>query len=173
MFKKTDIKIKIIGNVDFPEYKSKGAAGFDVQAHRIVKVFDGTKEASEDTVKTLQEKFKAQGHINLRPFERVLFGTGIQVAFIKPDYELQVRSRSGVAVKRGLVVSNSPGTIDSDYRGEIMVSITNTTKYLNAVQYNERIAQIVYQAADQVPITKAETILETERGEGGFGSTGK
>lgn len=169
-------KLKLIGNVKPPKYQSERASGFDVEANRIHSIFDGTVKLEEDKLNMLQEKFNTRKFINLRPGERITFGTGLILADMEAGYELQVRSRSGIATKKGLIVTNQPGTIDADYRGEILVSITNNTKYLNAVYKNSRIAQIVCQKVEKpidndIPIV--DEIVETVRGESGFGSTGK
>lgn len=165
------ISLKLIDDVEVPVYQTEGASGFDLEANSIIAVYDGTKELKEDKLKALQDKFKENKYINLRPNERITFGTGIQVSDMRPDVELAIRSRSSVAAKRGLFVSNQPGTVDSDYRGEIMVSIFNSTKYLNAVQKNSRIAQAVCQKVERPEINITDDVVSTERGDGGFGST--
>ena len=107
----------------------------------------------------------------LEPGHRVLVPTGIAIA-IPPGYEAQVRSRSGLALKAGLVVANSPGTIDSDYRGEIGVILLNTGETSYAVQIGERIAQLVFAPVVQAVWDVDDELPATERGSGGFGSTG-
>lgn len=167
------LSLKLIDDVTIPSYQTEGASGFDLQANSIKAVYDGTKTAEEDKLQILQDKFHDKGFINLRPGERITFGTGLQLADMNPNYEIQIRSRSSVAGKRGLFVSNQPGTIDADYRGEIMVSIFNSTNYLNAIRKKERIAQAVIQKVEKLKLNITEDVTETERGEGGFGSTGE
>ncbi len=110
----------------------------------------------------------------LRPGERMLFRTGISIA-IPPGMEGQIRSRSGLALKQGLVVLNSPGTIDADYRGGIAVLLYNAGNEVQSVEIGERIAQIVFARVENVVLQPVETIEElgkTARGAGGYGSTG-
>lgn len=143
------VKIQIINNTDFllPIYATEGAAGMDLYAF-------------------------ANGVVTLKPMQRVLIDTGISIALPK-GYEAQIRSRSGTVLKKGLVVLNSPGTIDSDYRGEIMVLLANLSEQTQVVKHGERIAQLViakYKKAAWERVTKFKD--ETKRGAGGFGSTG-
>ncbi len=105
------------------------------------------------------------------PGEVVLVPTGLQIA-LPPGYEAQVRPRSGLAVKHKITVLNSPGTIDSDYRGECKVILINHGKEAFAIQRGERIAQMVIATHAQVAWDERDTLDETERGAGGFGSTG-
>ena len=109
----------------------------------------------------------------LGPGDRALVPTGI-VVVIPEGYEGQVRSRSGLALKRGLVVLNAPGTIDSDYRGELGVILHNTSKVTAGVSAGDRVAQLVIAKVDAPILTKTtfEEVSETTRGQGGFGSTG-
>lgn len=157
--------------VELPEYKTKGAAGFDLTAHKILKVFSGANEISPIALEKMQTDFKLRGFIKLRAFERILFGTGIKVA-IPEGFEMQIRPRSGMSLKKGLTVLNSPGTIDSDYRGEIGVILYNSTPNLAKVELNERICQGVMNKVNQWRFDIVDSLDETERGEGGFGSTG-
>ena len=109
--------------------------------------------------------------IELGPLERALIPTGIFMAL--PDgYEAQVRPRSGLAFKMGLTVLNSPGTIDADYRGEIMVLLVNLSAEKCVIEDGERIAQLVVAKHERVIWQIAEVLTETERGAGGYGSTG-
>jgi len=128
-----------------PEYKTEHAAGMDIQADE-----SGT----------------------LKPLERKVFKTGLFIA-IPVGYECQIRPRSGMAIKQGVTVLNTPGTIDADYRGEVGVILINLSDQEITIQKGERIAQMVYTKVETVGYTKVEELPETERGEGGFGHTGK
>ncbi len=130
-----------------PEYKTSGAAGADVCAF-------------------------VEEPVVLDPGKRALIPTGL--FFEIPDgFEIQVRPRSGLAFKNGVTVLNTPGTIDSDYRGELKVILINLGEEKFVVNNGERIAQIVVAPVTQGVFVRAETISETQRGVGGFGSTGK
>jgi dUTP pyrophosphatase len=109
---------------------------------------------------------------SLEPMERKLVPTGVRMA-IPPGYEGQVRPRSGLAMKHGIGMVNAPGTIDSDYRGEIGVLLINFGSEAVAFQKGERIAQLVVSPIIQAKLTRSDVLSETERGVGGFGSTGK
>lgn len=110
--------------------------------------------------------------IVLRPGERKLIGTGLYLA-LEAGYEAQIRPRSGLAYKHGITVLNSPGTIDADYRGEIKVLLINHGADSFEIQHGERIAQMVIAKYERVEFVLVDTLDETERGAGGFGSTGK
>lgn len=128
-----------------PMYATKGSAGFDLE-----------------TV----EPF------SLEPFERKLVKTGWGVE-LPEGYEMQIRSRSGLALKNGIIVLNAPGTIDSDYRGEIGVILMNMSKNVYYFQQGDRIAQaIIAKVKQPKEIIEVEEMSDTKRGEGGFGSTG-
>jgi dUTP pyrophosphatase len=103
--------------------------------------------------------------------ERVLIPTGLALE-IPYGYEAQMRPRSGLAFKQGLTVLNSPGTIDSDYRGEVAVIVINAGKEAITINNGDRIAQLVFAPVTKAALVEADTISETKRGEGGFGSTG-
>ena len=140
------LKIKKLNkNAPIPAYQTKEAAGFDL--HSI-----------EDTV--------------INPGERKLIGTGLAFE-IERGYEIQIRPRSGLAFKHGVTVLNSPGTIDSDYRGEIKVLLINLGSEPFEIKCGERIAQAVIAPVIQAEIEEVENLSDTERGSGGFGSTGK
>ena len=109
--------------------------------------------------------------IILKPLGRTLVKTGIFIE-IPEGYEAQVRPRSGLALKKGITVLNSPGTIDADYRGEIGVILINLSNEDFVIENGERIAQLVFSSVEQAQWLKVETLTETHRGEGGFGSTG-
>lgn len=109
--------------------------------------------------------------ITLRPLQRCLVPTGIFIA-LPAGFEAQVRPRSGLAVKKGITVLNSPGTIDADYRGEVCVVLVNLSQEPFVVEDGERIAQMIVSRHDQVEWEPVEMLSETERGAGGFGHTG-
>ncbi|WP_456469726.1 dUTP diphosphatase [Caminibacter sp.] len=140
------LKIKKLNSkAVIPSYQTEEAAGFDL--HSI-----------ENTV--------------INPGERKLIGTGLAFE-IERGYEVQIRPRSGLAFKHGITVLNSPGTIDSDYRGEIKVLLINHGSEPFEIKYGERIAQAVVAPVIQAEIVEVENLSDTERGSGGFGSTGK
>ena len=109
--------------------------------------------------------------ITLQPSERMLVPTGIRLA-LPPGYEAQIRPRSGLALKHGITVLNSPGTIDSDYRGEVQVLLVNLSSQAFVVERGMRIAQMVVARFVQIQLNEVDTLPGSERGEGGFGSTG-
>jgi dUTP pyrophosphatase len=109
--------------------------------------------------------------ITLKPLQRALVKTGLFMA-IPAGYEAQVRPRSGLAFKKGITVLNSPGTIDADYRGEVGVILVNLSDQDFVVEDGERIAQLVVAQCEQAEFVETAELSETERGEGGFGSTG-
>lgn len=109
--------------------------------------------------------------ITLQPGQRELIPTGLMMA-IPSGYEAQIRPRSGLAFKHGITMLNSPGTIDSDYRGEIKVLAVNLGDKPFRIEYGDRIAQMVVSPQLQVSVTEADELPDTERGTGGFGSTG-
>lgn len=140
------IKVKACDGVKFPVYKTAGAAGADVCAN-----------VAEPVV--------------LYPWGTALIPTGLNLE-IPEGYEVQVRPRSGLAFKHGVTVLNSPGTIDSDYRGELKVLLINLGHEAFTVNNGERIAQIVVAPVVQARFVPAETLSDTARSDGGFGSTG-
>ena len=169
---------KTIEEVEIPSFGSELSSGFDVKAMRILKVFKGDTEVVGERFEKIQKAFEEKGSIKLRAFERILFDTGLQVADIEHKIadtmiELQVRSRSGIALKQGLIVANQPGTIDEDYRGTIGVILMNSTPFLSEIKKGERIAQIVPGYVPAYKIDFTEEVTETERGNKGFGSSGK
>lgn len=143
------MKVKIINksNHPLPEYKTALSAGMDLTAN-------------------------LEGSITLKSLERKLIPTGLFIE-LPAGYEAQVRPRSGLAFKHGLTVLNSPGTIDADYRGEIGVILANLSNENFEIKDGERIAQLVIAKHETVELIEVETLDETERGAGGFGSTGK
>ena len=143
------MKIKIINKSkhELPSYATNAAAGMDLRAN-------------------LEEP------ITLKSLERTLVATGLFIE-LPIGYEAQIRPRSGLAFKNGLTVLNSPGTIDADYRGEIKVILVNLSKDDFIINDGERVAQMVIAKHEQAEWIEVEQLMETARGEGGFGSTGK
>jgi dUTP pyrophosphatase len=110
--------------------------------------------------------------VQLAPLERVLIPTGLHIAM--PNHlEAQIRPRSGLAIKQGLTCLNTPGTIDADYRGEIKVILINLSNEIQVIKDGDRIAQIVFQQVEKMEWQLVENLETTQRGEGGFGHTGK
>ena len=138
---------KLDPNVKLPEYKSDGASGMDLLAF--------IKET-----------------INIKPKTSSLIPTGLSVAFSK-NYEIQIRPRSGLAAKKNISVLNTPGTIDSDYRGEIKIIIYNHGNTEFVINNGDRIAQMILSPVLKIDFEETNDLPETIRGEGGFGSTGK
>ena len=130
-----------------PNYESKGAAGMDLSADIDVEV-------------------------TLDPLERKLIPTGISIS-LPEDLEAQIRPRSGLAIKHGITLLNAPGTIDTDYRGEIKVILINLSNYNYTIKPNDRIAQIVFSQFISAEFAIVENLDATDRGTSGFGSTGK
>jgi dUTP pyrophosphatase len=110
--------------------------------------------------------------IQMAPLERVLIPTGLHIA-LPTNWEAQVRPRSGLAIKQGLTCLNTPGTIDADYRGEIKVILINLSNEIQVIQDGDRIAQIVFQQVEKMEWQLVENLETTQRGDGGFGHTGK
>ncbi len=166
-----EIKMVMEEGADLPAYATDGSVGFDLVAHNFNKILKGSKEVSLGK-KMLNSISK--GFVYLRPFERLVVFTGIKSLQLPEGYHLEIRSRSGLALKKGLLVANQPGTIDPDYRGPIKVILFNSTPYLNKVVLGMRIAQgvvVPYVKPDLLAVENVE-LSTTERGEGGFGSTG-
>ena len=145
--KKVEVKVVREKGVELPKYETKGSAGMDVRAN--------IKEP-----------------ITLKSLERILIPTGLKVA-IPEGYEIQVRPRSGLAIKHGITMLNTPGTVDSDYRGELKVIVVNLSNEVYTIEPNERIGQFVLNKIEQIEFIEVEELESTERGEGGFGHTGK
>jgi len=110
--------------------------------------------------------------VQLAPLERALIPTGLHIA-LPNHWEAQVRPRSGLAIKQGLTCLNTPGTIDADYRGEIKVILINLSNEIQVIQDGDRIAQIVFQQIEKMEWQLLENLETTQRGDGGFGHTGK
>jgi dUTP pyrophosphatase len=143
------VAIHIINRSDnpVPQYKTAGAAGADIRAH--------LKDA-----------------LKLQPLERVVVPTGLYME-IPEGYEVQIRPRSGLAMRQGITCLNSPGTIDSDYRGEIKIILINLSGEVQSIQPGDRIAQAVVQKVERAAFEVVGQLTTTERNSGGFGSTGK
>jgi len=133
--------------VELPAYKTEGASGMDLMA-------------------------SLEKPINLKPNSSCLVPTGLAVAF-SSDFEIQIRPRSGLAAKNSISVLNTPGTIDSDYRGEIKVILFNHGKNDFLINNKDRIAQMILTPVIKMEFQESDELPETVRGEGGFGSTGK
>jgi dUTP pyrophosphatase len=143
------MKINIINTSSnpLPAYATAGSAGMDIRAN-------------------------LSDPIALNPLERLLIPTGLFVQ-LPTNFEIQIRPRSGMALKQGITCLNTPGTIDSDYRGEIKVLLINLSNEIQIINNNDRIAQMVFAKTETVELIAVDVINETERGEGGFGHTGK
>lgn len=142
------MKVRIINKSDnpLPEYKTKGSAGVDISAN-------------------------IEQPVVLKPLERQLIPTGLFIA-LPEGVEAQIRPRSGLAIKNGITCLNTPGTIDSDYRGEIKVILINLSNEDFTINNGDRIAQMVIAKHEQVTFDAVEFLEETTRGAGGFGHTG-
>lgn len=148
--------------IDVPVSRLPHAEGLDLPAYQT------DLSAGLDLRAALPE----EAPLTLAPLERALVPTGLQIA-LPPGTEGQVRPRSGLAAKHGLTVLNSPGTIDADYRGEVKVLLVNLSNEPFVVRRGERIAQLVVARHERIVWQTAETLDETARGAGGFGSTGR
>lgn len=143
------VQIKIVNKSEnpLPEYATVGSSGMDVKA-------------------SLSEP------ISMQPMERVLVPTGLYIE-LPEGYEAQIRPRSGLAIKQGITCLNTPGTIDSDYRGEIKIVLINLSDQEQVIRPGERIAQMVIQQIEKAFWINTDYLNETKRSEGGFGHTGK
>ena len=138
---------KLQKNTSLPQYKTEGSSGMDLMAN-------------------IKEKIK------ILPGEKKIIPTGIAVAIPK-QHEIQIRPRSGLAIKKGISVLNTPGTIDSDYRGELKVILINFGNETFEINNNDRIAQMIVCPIVKDELEEVEILPESTRGQGGFGSTGK
>ena len=143
------MEVKIVNKSDnqLPAYETVNSAGMDLRA------------------------YLPEGAIVIKPLQRVLVPTGLFME-IPEGYEGQVRPRSGLAIKSGITVLNTPGTIDADYRGEVKIILINLSDTDFTINSGDRIAQIIFAKCEQMEVVNVETLSETERGAGGFGSTG-
>lgn len=142
------VQIKVVnkGKQPLPTYATAQSAGMDLRAN-------------------------IDSPVTLKPMERRLVPTGLHIA-LPEGYEAQVRPRSGLALKHGITVLNTPGTVDADYRGEIMVLLINFSNEEFVINAGERIAQVVIARHEQAQFEEVEVLDETERGAGGYGHTG-
>jgi dUTP pyrophosphatase len=140
----SEMKINIINTSSnpLPAYATAGSAGMDIRAN-------------------------LSDPITLNPLERLLIPTGLFVQ-LPPNFEIQIRPRSGMALKQGITCLNTPGTIDSDYRGEIKVLLINLSNEIQIINNNDRIAQMVFAKTETVELIAVDIIDETERGDGNF-----
>jgi len=141
------VKIKNTSHHPLPKYETALSAGMDLRA------------------------YLPDGSIELQPLQRCLVKTGLFME-LPAGYEAQVRPRSGLALKKGITVLNSPGTIDADYRGELCVILINLSDQPFVINDGERIAQMIIARHEQAEIVEVEELTDTERGTGGFGHTG-
>jgi dUTP pyrophosphatase len=143
------VEIKVVNQSPnpLPGYATEGAAGMDIRAH-------------------------LEAPLHLQPMERALVPTGLFME-IPEGFEVQVRPRSGLAIKQGITCLNTPGTIDSDYRGEIKIILINLSGEAQSIHPGDRIAQLVVQRVERAELKAVTQLTETERSAGGFGSTGK
>ena len=139
--------IRMPHNRFLPEYKTEGSSGMDLYA-------------------------AIDKEITLKPLERVLVPTGIKIE-IPIEYEAQIRARSGLSVKHGITLINAVGTVDADYRGEVCVGLVNISNEEYTIKPDDRIAQMVIARVEKAQIKVTTELADSERGEGGFGSTGK
>jgi dUTP pyrophosphatase len=146
MSERVKVLVKADEGVELPQYETDGAAGMDLRAHLT-------------------------GSVVIPPGERALVPTGLRVG-IPAGYEGQIRPRSGLAIRNGVTLANSPGTIDCDYRGEVKVAIINLGNEPFTVRDGDRIAQLVIAPVTRAELEKVDELPETCRGEGGFGHTG-
>ena len=144
---KVKVKIKNTSTNPLPLYATEGSAGMDIMA-----------DLKEPLV--------------IKPMERKLIATGLFIE-LPEGYEAQVRPRSGLAARHGITCLNSPGTIDSDYRGEVKVILINLSDEEHTIQHGDRVAQMVVHRVENVKWKTAREITSTKRNEGGFGHTGK
>jgi dUTP pyrophosphatase len=143
------IEIRIVNKSSnaLPEYATSGSSGMDIRA-------------------SLEEP------VYLQPMQRTLIPTGLFIE-LPADYEVQIRPRSGLAIKQGITCLNTPGTIDADYRGEIKIILINLSEKEQVIHHGDRIAQMVIQQVEKIRWVIAEQLEITERNAGGFGHTGK
>ena len=143
------IEVRIVNhsNNPLPEYATIGSSGMDIRAF-------------------------LEKAIDLQPMERAVIPTGLFIE-LPEGFEVQVRPRSGLAIKQGITCPNTPGTIDSDYRGEIKIILINLSSEQQSIHPGDRIAQLVLQKVEKIKWTDTDSLQVTERNEGGFGHTGK
>ena len=140
------VKITNKSKHDLPKYETSGSSGMDIRAN-------------------------LEAAITLKPMQRMLIKTGLFLE-MDPSIECQIRPRSGLALKKGLTVLNTPGTVDADYRGEVGVILINLSEEAVLIEDGERIAQMVFCPVQKVNLTEVDVLNDSARGAGGFGSTG-
>lgn len=171
---KPDLKVKpLYEDTQIPVRANPTDSGADVFAHNIKKKFV-MKRSNDyyDDQREVEDKSDLNFPLVLRSGERALVGTGI-AATVGEGYEIQVRSRSGIPLKVGVIVGNAPGTIDVEFRGEIGIILINASKVTQTFNKGDRIAQIVVAPVVIPNMVIVEDLDKTARGDGGFGSTGK
>jgi dUTP pyrophosphatase len=143
------MQVKIINhsNNNSPQYATVGSSGMDIKAFLSLP-------------------------LTIKPMERVLVPTGLFIE-LPENYEAQIRPRSGLAIKQGITCLNSPGTVDADYRGEIKIILINLSTEEQIINSGDRVAQMIIQKVEKIEWIKADELETSERGDGGFGSTGK
>lgn len=143
------MQVKIINHSDnqLPQYATTGSSGMDIRAF-------------------------LSAPLTMKPMERILVPTGLFIE-LPENHEAQIRPRSGLAIKQGITCLNSPGTIDADYRGEIKIILINLSTEEQVINSGDRIAQIIIQKVEKLEWINTDELEISERGEGGFGSTGK
>lgn len=162
--------INLSKTLNDPCYATGGSDGLDLMA-----CFDSVtkpKVYTKYNIETVRNDINVNDVLTLAPGERAIIPTGIKIQLPK-GYEAQVRPRSGLALKYGITVLNTPGCIDSDYRGEIGVVLINTTKNFFDIYHGNKIAQLSIKESIKAILNKVDVLDETSRGEGGFGHTGK
>ena len=169
--------IPVITTTQLPNYETPSSAGMDVRANfdNIVEkfLFNTTIKESENVyINVKGETRHFIESITINPGGRALIPTGLRVA-IPEGYEIQVRPRSGLALKNGITLLNTPGTIDADYRGDIGVIVINHGTEPFTIMAGDRIGQIVLNKVERIEWEEVYNLPDTIRGEGGFGSTGK
>lgn len=171
--------IPVITKNQLPSYETPASAGMDIRAtfdNIVEKFLFNTTISRHDEVYTDEngeiKTTQVINYITINPGGRVLIPTGLRVA-IPEGYEIQVRPRSGLALKNGITILNTPGTIDADYRGDIGVIIINHGTEPFIIKAGDRIGQIVLNKVERIEWQQVDTLPDTIRGEGGFGSTGK
>lgn len=166
------IKFILDEGVELPKYESTLASGFDLRAYDIITGYKGEEKVTDEKLEAMKEGWNDRGYIMLRAHERILFDTGLTVADMDSNMEMQIRDKSGISLKKGLKVANAPATIDADYRGRVGLIMLNTHNFLVKVEKGQRLAQGVMANVIRPEISSTVEATETERGEGGYGSTG-
>lgn len=156
------LKMIVAPGAELPQYATEGSAGFDLKVTSVLQYTDALMKMNE----------KKENGFTIAPLSRILVGTGL-FPEVPAGYEIQIRPRSGMCLKQGITVLNSPGTIDSDYRGEIGIILYNSSNTYQEITFGERVAQGVLTVVERALFEKVSVLSETERADGGFGHTGK